>query len=90
MTSEQLQMFDFSPNALWAILGCEVERVPVSDKKPWLMIRTVTDKLGRVVSSHASGVAGYDYERSVALWLLFGTAQESIIESFSEDLTCQI
>lgn len=90
MTEEQMLMFDFSPNALWAILGCEVERAAVSKLKPWRIVRTVTDKIGRVVSSHASGVAGYDYERSVALWLLFGTAQESIIESFSEDLTCQI
>lgn len=90
MTEEQMLMFDFSPNALWAILGCEVERAAVSKLKPWRIVRTVTDKIGRVVSRHTSGDAGYDYERSVALWLLFGTAQESIIESFSEDLTCQI
>lgn len=85
MTSEQLQMFDFSPNALWAILGCDVERVPVSDKKPWRMIRTVTDKLGRVVSRHASGDAGYDYELSVARWLMFGTDQESIQEALCSE-----
>lgn len=85
MTSEQLQIFSFSPNALWAILGCEVERAPVSDKKPWRMIRTVTDKLGRVISRHASGVAGYDYEISVARWLLFGTMQDSIQEALCSE-----
>lgn len=85
MSHEILQMFDFSPNALWAILGCEVERSPISDKKPWRMIRTVTDKIGRVVSRHASGDAGYEYELSVSRWLLFGTAQDSIQEALCSE-----
>lgn len=85
MTPEQLQMFDFSPDALWAILGCDVERSAVSKLKPWRIVRTVTDKLGRVVSRHTSGDAGYEFELSVARWLLFGTAQDSILEIWNYD-----
>lgn len=85
MTQEQLQIFSFIPNALWAILGCEVERAAVSRLKPWRIVRTVTDKLGRVISRHASGDAGYDYERSLAIWLLFGTLQESIQEALCSE-----
>lgn len=85
MTPEQLQMFDFSPDALWAILGCDVERSAVSKLKPWRIVRTVTDKLGRVVSCHTSGDAGYEYERSLALWLLLGTAQDSIQEALCSE-----
>lgn len=85
MTSEQLQMFSFSPNALWSILGCEVDRVTLPWPKPWRPVRTVTDKFGRVICCHVSGDAGYEYELSVARWLLFGTAQDSILDMLHYD-----
>lgn len=85
MTQEQLQIFSFSPNALWAILGCEVDRAEVSDEKPWVIVRTIKDKFGRVISSHACGDAGYEFELSVARWLLFGTMQEAIEEELCSE-----
>lgn len=85
MTEEQMLMFDFSPNALWAILGCDVERVPVDASLPWLSTRIVRDRLGRVVCHTITGSHGQAYELSVARWLLFGTDQESIQEALCSE-----
>jgi len=65
-------MNDLSPNAMWEKLGCTLERTTPNPGRPHVALRTVKDALGRVVSCHTSGNDGYDYEHSVASWLLSG------------------
>jgi len=65
-------MNELSPNSMWEKLGCTIERTIPNPKRPHVALRTVTDSLGRVVSCHPSGDAGYNFEHSVASWLLIG------------------
>lgn len=78
MNTTELQIAEFSPNALWAMLGCEIERKPLSDRRPWCMARKVLDRLGRVVCYSMSG-DGYEHELSIARWLMFGTNCDQLI-----------